>query len=397
MNLRNRVLNAGTYSSWHIVKHNPDFDNLKVYINILKSYQSMYSGENINDFIQKYYPNAGNYRTLKLLPDLNLLENSYPAPDHYFEYKLRDSIANAISDSDLRHAIEQSMLSKNFVAKQSSKKTFHEGTTLYINPYKILLKVMLKVYDKTQKSYVSKFEVNNIIARIHDVNEIDEAVDIILENRKSPLKINDSDSRFHRTIELISGIRAEKANKNYIFSFNVAKISQHLHDEVQRSIPSEFNINELLLNQPKLSKSDFIKISTSCTRNAYYQQQFRKKLLKEFKHCALCSISNPSLLVASHIKAVALSIKDGRYHEFPDSNNGLLLCANHDLLFDKKMISFTQEGYLVGNTNGVTTEYTDIKKWLNKHRESYISHHYKIYFNNTSNISQVNNNGICIK
>ncbi len=66
------------------------------------------------------------------------------------------------------------------------------------------------------------------------------------------------------------------------------------------------------------------------------QGSFRRLLLLERHHCNLCDISTTSVLRASHIKEWAESSKDERI----DSNNGLLLCANHDALFDRHLISF---------------------------------------------------------
>ena len=66
------------------------------------------------------------------------------------------------------------------------------------------------------------------------------------------------------------------------------------------------------------------------------QGSFGRLLLLERHHCNLCDISTTSVLRASHIKEWAESSKDERI----DSNNGLLLCANHDALFDRHLISF---------------------------------------------------------
>ncbi len=66
------------------------------------------------------------------------------------------------------------------------------------------------------------------------------------------------------------------------------------------------------------------------------QGSFRRLLLLERHHCNLCDISTTSVLRASHIKEWSESSRKERI----DANNGLLLCANHDALFDKHLISF---------------------------------------------------------
>lgn len=71
------------------------------------------------------------------------------------------------------------------------------------------------------------------------------------------------------------------------------------------------------------------------------QGAYRTKLLKD-KHCKceLCSVNIKELLYASHIKPWKDCTQDEAYNE----NNGLLLCATHDSLFDKGFISFNNDG-----------------------------------------------------
>lgn len=66
------------------------------------------------------------------------------------------------------------------------------------------------------------------------------------------------------------------------------------------------------------------------------QGSFRRLLLLERHQCNLCNITTTSVLRASHIKEWSESSREERI----DANNGLLLCANHDALFDRHQISF---------------------------------------------------------
>lgn len=66
------------------------------------------------------------------------------------------------------------------------------------------------------------------------------------------------------------------------------------------------------------------------------QGSFRRLLLLERHQCNLCDITTTSVLRASHIKEWSVSSREERI----DANNGLLLCANHDALFDRHQISF---------------------------------------------------------
>ncbi len=73
------------------------------------------------------------------------------------------------------------------------------------------------------------------------------------------------------------------------------------------------------------------------------QSAFRKLLMRRYTHCCLCDVDDESLLVASHIKPWAKS----SHAEKVDVNNGLLLCPNHDKLFDRGYISFDNGGHIV--------------------------------------------------
>ena len=71
------------------------------------------------------------------------------------------------------------------------------------------------------------------------------------------------------------------------------------------------------------------------------QQFFRNTLLANYhSRCCLTGLSNPTLLVASHIKP--WSVSDPRTERLaPD--NGLLLNALHDRAFDRGLITITKE------------------------------------------------------
>ncbi len=73
------------------------------------------------------------------------------------------------------------------------------------------------------------------------------------------------------------------------------------------------------------------------------QGLFRDKLLRKYSKCCLCGISDVAFLVASHIKPWAESASKEKL----DVENGLLLCPNHDKLFDGGWISFDDNGNIL--------------------------------------------------
>jgi hypothetical protein len=74
------------------------------------------------------------------------------------------------------------------------------------------------------------------------------------------------------------------------------------------------------------------------------QGQFRRDLIERFRgRCAVTGCDFQPLLRASHIKPWSSSDN----HERLDPENGLLLVANLDALFDRHLISFTDDGQMI--------------------------------------------------
>ncbi|GHT80139.1 hypothetical protein FACS1894130_10820 [Spirochaetia bacterium] len=69
------------------------------------------------------------------------------------------------------------------------------------------------------------------------------------------------------------------------------------------------------------------------------QTYFREAILKIYFHqCCICSIAIPELLQAAHIKPYKQSNDEEKFN----INNGILLCANHHQLFDKQILTITE-------------------------------------------------------
>lgn len=84
-----------------------------------------------------------------------------------------------------------------------------------------------------------------------------------------------------------------------------------------------------------------------CDRNETKALQtfYKDTLFHECEHaCPICEIDIAHMLIASHIKP----FRDcAHIYEAIDHNNGLLLCRNHDYLFDQGYISFDDDGKLL--------------------------------------------------
>lgn len=73
------------------------------------------------------------------------------------------------------------------------------------------------------------------------------------------------------------------------------------------------------------------------------QHLFRKSLLFKHQKCQICKLGITELLVASHIKPWRICEGDEKINV----DNGLLLCPNHDSLFDKGYITFDKSGMIL--------------------------------------------------
>lgn len=75
------------------------------------------------------------------------------------------------------------------------------------------------------------------------------------------------------------------------------------------------------------------------------QAFYKDTLFHEFNHaCPLCGVTIAHMLIASHIKP----FRDcAHIYETVDHNNGLLLCRNHDYLFDQGYFSFNNKGNMI--------------------------------------------------
>lgn len=119
-----------------------------------------------------------------------------------------------------------------------------------------------------------------------------------------------------------------------LLNVNLGGVSE---EDFQELINTE---NEFEQKLKKLAEQYGIKgtrIVTHETRLPQVQEAFRDRLInKHGQKCMLCEISHKDMLIASHIRRAA----DENIYGKADYNNGLLLCANHDKLFDKYLISF---------------------------------------------------------
>ncbi len=117
------------------------------------------------------------------------------------------------------------------------------------------------------------------------------------------------------------------------------------------------------------------------------QSLFKDTLFHEQEHqCSICQIQIPQMLIASHIKP----FRDcGHLLEAADYQNGILLCRNHDYLFDQGYLSFDGDGRLLISDfiakqdyqkYQVDPSYVLPRNLLTPMRQQFLAYHQKVYF-----------------
>ena len=129
------------------------------------------------------------------------------------------------------------------------------------------------------------------------------------------------------------------------------------------------------------------------TRVSQIQTAFRNRLIGAFNHkCLLCEITNTEMLIGSHIKRDS---ECDTINEKIDLNNGFLLCANHDKLFDRYLISFnaftgkimisSQLTHAEKEICGLNEDYTLPSELLTPERTAYLIWHNNEYLKKENN------------
>lgn len=104
-----------------------------------------------------------------------------------------------------------------------------------------------------------------------------------------------------------------------------------------RYIQSDFGLLDNIIDTTK----SLISEKLALTKIRVGQGSYRKNLIKKYHgQCIVTGISQENLLIASHIKPWAVCATNER----TDVENGLLLSANIDRLFDSGLITFDDRG-----------------------------------------------------
>lgn len=176
-------------------------------------------------------------------------------------------------------------------------------------------------------------------------------------NGNNKIKFEDNSLRFSK--EECSGIKEFLQNNTF------KTIDFCVENQLKKVNVSMEDINREFENIDK----ETLKTETEAiVKSRIGQDKLRKELLNKSHCCELCGINLEEILVASHIKPW----KDSDNNEKLDVENTLLLCAMHDALFDKGLISFGKDGKII------------ISKYLDENMQALLNIHDESRINNVS-------------
>lgn len=158
--------------------------------------------------------------------------------------------------------------------------------------------------------------------------------------------------------------------------------------ELQKLL-TEYRVNNTYINKTFSSKymKDLEKTSILTnlekevlTKARIGQSKFKEQLVYIDCSCKLCGLSDKNFLDASHIKPWSKSSNEEKINPY----NGFLLCPNHDRLFDRGYMTFSDDGNIIISSKINTKDYTYLsindkmkihlheknKKFIRWHREN---------------------------
>lgn len=247
-------------------------------------------------------------------------------------------------------------------------KSRHDSKTEALALFETIIKDP-KILNKFSKDIHTSIHLDHFISEIaHDT--------ILFVNHKINPKLLDECNWIIEDIK--SGLNCSDALKTH-FTKDLYDHTKVLFRNTTQEIISYPNLEKMKSIYPKKG------IPMDRDSSKELQSFFKDCLFNEFKHqCCLCKASLPHLLIASHIKP----FRDcGYLVEAMDSNNGLLLCRNHDYLFDQGYISFDDEGNLLISKEiekdkdiYLLNQEINLKGHLSKTRRQFLKYHRIHYF-----------------
>lgn len=177
-----------------------------------------------------------------------------------------------------------------------------------------------------------------------------------------------------------------------ISEFDERKYNQiaHLIGYLKRFVDLKYDKNEerfWFANDPQIVDKDF---DESFVRDGVKHRIYKEELKEESKTIygeAVCYLDKKPYksLIASHIKPCVDCLKEHREDQAYDVDNGLLLSPTVDSYFDKKDISFADDGTILIGKNVADAVRMDFERFkldkciLNERRKKYLEYHRHLF------------------
>lgn len=133
---------------------------------------------------------------------------------------------------------------------------------------------------------------------------------------------------------------AKNKKGNHMYSNGLKQFRYFILDCVDASDKKELEIVKSIEEDTTIKATE----KQAIVKSRIGQGEFRKQLINKYAgKCVVTGIDLTKLLVASHIKPWSVSDNKERI----SSENGLLLSANYDKLFDSGLITFKNDGTII--------------------------------------------------
>lgn len=140
-------------------------------------------------------------------------------------------------------------------------------------------------------------------------------------------------------------------------------------------------------DDPQITGEDFENFyARDGVRHRIYKEELKEESRSIYGE-AVCYLDKKPYksLIASHIKPCSDCLKEHREDQAYDVDNGLLLSPTADSYFDKKDISFTDDGRILTGKNVADAVRADFEKYrldeqiLNERRKQYLAYHRRLF------------------
>ncbi|MBD5541073.1 MAG: HNH endonuclease [Lachnospiraceae bacterium] len=312
------------------------------------------------------------------------------------------------SDSELYKVLQQQIVDisgfKGSDATLSARKAINQFVKIgFIYPllvgYHPLVKTFILETNKEKKKIIfSKifYESSSLASDVTLDHRDLKHVNFLLKTLDKNVSLNKNDIMALMVTDISNYSAGYLTREQLDLQYQYAKISEfderkynqiaHLIGYLKRFVDLKYDKNEerfWFASDPLIANKDF---DESYARDGVRHRIYKEELKEESKSIygdAVCYLDKKPYksLIASHIKPCADCLKEHREDQAYDVNNGLLLSPTVDSYFDKKDISFADDGtVLVGKkvAEAVRADFEKLKldkSVLNEHRRRYLAYH----------------------